>query len=227
MPVEMRRTWDALAAADSGVYVGDPTRGEAELESLFGRLDADPRGGVCVEVGCGPGRMTGALARRFDEVVALDVSPAMLEHARANVNAPNVTFTAIPGTALEVLDEDVADVLVCYLVLQHLPRRRVVLRYLKEFARVLKPEGEAFVQLPVIDRPAGRAWRGLRTLVVPVLDLVSRNPECRSEFRGVRLTEAELERGLRRAGLVVVAHDQGGDSPYRFSHDEFLRLRRK
>ncbi len=50
----MRRTWDGLAA-ESEVYVGDPARGEQELESLFGRLGADPRGGVCVEVGCGSG----------------------------------------------------------------------------------------------------------------------------------------------------------------------------
>ena len=62
----MRRTWDALAAGETAVYVGDPATGEAELAGLFGRLGADPRGGTCVEVGCGPGRMTGALAERFD-----------------------------------------------------------------------------------------------------------------------------------------------------------------
>ncbi len=77
--VEMRRTWDALAGAESAVYVGDPATGAEELAGLFGRLGADPRGGRCVELGCGPGRMTGALAERFDEVLALDVSPAMLD----------------------------------------------------------------------------------------------------------------------------------------------------
>ena len=83
----MRRTWDALAGGDTAVFVGDPATGVSELAGLFGRLGADPRGGVCVEVGCGPGRMTGALAERFDRVVALDVSPAMLEQARAHVTA--------------------------------------------------------------------------------------------------------------------------------------------
>jgi hypothetical protein len=39
---------------------------------------------------------------------------------------------------------------VCYLVLQHLPIRRLVVGYLAEFARVLAPEGEAFV-------PSGRS----------------------------------------------------------------------
>ena len=62
----MRRTWDALAGGDTAVYVGDPATGVSELEGLFGRLGVDPRGGTCVEVGCGPGRMTGTLAQRFD-----------------------------------------------------------------------------------------------------------------------------------------------------------------
>src|SRR5206468_5117760 len=51
--MKMRATWDALAS-DPDAYVGDPTRGRLELEGLFDRLGADPRGGICVEVGCGP-----------------------------------------------------------------------------------------------------------------------------------------------------------------------------
>ena len=153
----MRRTWDALAAGDTAVYVGDPASGADELAGLFGRLGADPRGGRCVEVGCGPGRMTGALAERFDEVVAVDVSPAMLEQARANVTAPNVRFVAVSGERLDGVEDATADVLVCYLVLQHLPSARVVRSYLSEFARVLAPAGEAFLQIPVLDGPIGRS----------------------------------------------------------------------
>src|SRR3954447_14026025 len=100
----MRRTWDALAAGETAVYVGDPATGAAELAGLFGRLGADPRGGTCVEVGFGPGRMTGALAERFGRVVAVDVSPAMLEQARAAVTAPNVEFRAVSGDRLDGVD---------------------------------------------------------------------------------------------------------------------------
>ena len=99
----MRAVWDALAAAETEVYVGDPGRGEEELSSLFGRLGADPRGGVCVEVGCGPGRMTGALAARFDHVIAVDVSPEMLARAAAEVTASNVDFRQVSGEALDGL----------------------------------------------------------------------------------------------------------------------------
>ena len=83
----MRTTWDAAATSERrDEYVGDPATARTELEGLFGRLGDDPHGGVCVEVGCGPGRMTGALAERFDRVLAVDVSPAMLDLARQNVD---------------------------------------------------------------------------------------------------------------------------------------------
>src|SRR5687768_17718637 len=131
----MRATWDALAA-DADAYVGDPARGEEELRALFGRLGADPQGGTCLEVGCGPGRMTGALARRFERVIAVDVSPAMLAQARRNVPNDNVEFREVPGDRLAGIYDETADVLVCYLVLQHLPSRTVVSSYFLEFARV-------------------------------------------------------------------------------------------
>jgi SAM-dependent methyltransferase len=218
----MRRTWDALADAESAVYVGDPATGAAELAGLFGRLGADlpaARGGRCLEVGCGPGRMTGALAERFDEVLALDVSPAMLERARANVAAPNVTFQLVSGERLDGLDDGIADALICYLVLQHLPSRAVVESYLREFARVLAPAGEAFVQVPVLGAAIGRLWRYARAPFVRL----ARRPDQGAAFRGFRLTSRELDEALSAARLRVIAADEG-PSAYRFSHDRYLRL---
>ena len=217
----MRRTWDALAGAETSVYVGDPATGVSELEGLFGRLGADPRGGTCVEVGCGPGRMTAALAERFDRVLALDVSPAMLDRAREAVPAANVEFRAVSGDWLDGVEDAIADALVCYLVLQHLPSAAVVRSYLREFARVLAPGGEAFVQVPVLHGAGGRLRRTLRT---PLLRL-ARRPEHGAAFRGFRLTEAELDAALADAKLRIRA-DDSGPSAYRSCRDRFLRLAR-
>jgi hypothetical protein len=105
-----------------------------------------------------------------------------------------------------------------------LPARDAVLTYFLEFARVLAPSGEAFVQLPVLDDgPRPRAWRALRSALIPVTSL---GPKRRREFRGFRLTRGELDRGLARAGLRIVSTDVGPDAPYRFSRDLFLRLTR-
>jgi SAM-dependent methyltransferase len=218
----MRATWDALAS-DPDAYVGDPERGRTELRGLLERLGTDPRGGTCVEVGCGPGRMTAALAERFDRVVAVDVSPAMVEQARRNVPDPRVEFRVVSGDRLDGVESGSADAVVCYLVLQHLPTRTAITAYIAEFGRVLAAGGEAFVQLPVLDegiRP--RVWRATRSAIVPVTSLLG--PTRRPEFRGFRLTRGELDDGLARAGLRVVATDVGPDAPYRFSHDLFLRL---
>src|SRR5262245_5865505 len=221
--MKMRATWDALAS-DPDAYVGDPERGRSELQGMFERLGADPRGGTCIEVGCGPGRMTGALAERFDHVLALDVSPAMVDRARVATPKPNVEFRVISGRRLDGVADASADVVVCYLVLQHLPSRAATTAYLGEFARVLATHGEAFVQLPILDdglRPL--VWRAVRSAAVP---LTSLGPTRRREFRGTRLTRGELDAGLTRAGLRVVATNVGPDAPYRFSHDLFLRLTR-
>jgi SAM-dependent methyltransferase len=222
--MKMRATWDALAS-DPDAYVGDPNRGRSELQGLFERLGADPRGGTCVEVGSGPGRMTAALAERFDRVLALDVSPAMLEQARAAVHDERVEFRAVSGERLDGVEDAIADVVVCYLVLQHLPSRAAVVAYLSDFARVLAPHGEAFVQLPVLDGGVlPRAWRALRSALIPVTAFLG--PTRRREFRGFRLTRSELDSGLTHAGLRVVATDVGPDAPYRYSRDLFLRLAR-
>jgi SAM-dependent methyltransferase len=222
----MRATWDDAAASDRmDEFVGDPATARAELEGLFGRLGADPRGGVAVEVGCGPGRMTGVLAGRFDRVVAVDVSERMLDRARSAVSAPNVDFRLVAGDGLETVDDAVADTLVCYLVLQHVPERRVVLDYLEEFARVLSPEGAAFVQLPVMEsglRP--RLWRLARSVAVPVSAVFRREVTDRAAYRGTRLTEAELQGGLAAAGLRTAARDESPESPYRYAREVYLRL---
>jgi SAM-dependent methyltransferase len=224
----MRTTWDAAAASDRVEhYVGDPATAKAELDSLFSRLGDDPHGGTCVEVGSGPGRMTGHLAERFDRVIAVDVSPAMVDLARQNVGAKNVEFCLVSGRRLETLEDGVADALVCYLVLQHLPGRGVIGSYLCEFARVLAPTGRAYVQLPVLGPGLlPRAWRLGRGIALPLLGAFRREIARRAEFRGFRLTEPDLARALAAAGLRVAARDESPASPYRYAREIFLRLER-
>jgi ubiquinone/menaquinone biosynthesis C-methylase UbiE len=224
----MRTTWDAAATSDRrDAYVGDPATAEQELASLFERLADDPRGGVCVEVGCGPGRMTPFLAARFSRVLATDVSPAMLAEARKAVSEPNVDFRLVAGDRLDSVEDGVADAVVCYLVLQHLPRRALVLGYLREFARVLAPHGRAFVQLPVLGpgiKP--RVWRLLRGAALPFVERLGGKVEGKSAYRGYRLTEVELESGLAVAGLRIAVRDETRESPYRYAREVFLRLER-
>jgi ubiquinone/menaquinone biosynthesis C-methylase UbiE len=225
----MRNAWDRIAKLDENLYVGDPRRARDEVMGLFGRLGADPRGGTCVEVGCGAGRMTIHLAERFDEVVAVDVSSRMIAKARERIAAQrleNVVFVETGGTDLAPLASDSADWIVCYLVLQHLPRRRVLAGYVAEFARILRPGGEAFVQLPVLNRGlAARLWQLVRSIGVPVSAAFARSPTSSASFRGYRPTWGEVQGMLHASELEDVGRDEAARSPYRFSHEVFLRLR--
>lgn len=224
----MSATWDAAASSDEvDAYVGDPETARAELDGFLGRLGDDGRAGVCLEVGCGPGRMTQLLAERFDHVVAVDVSREMLRLARGNVAAPNVDFRRVDGERLDSIDDASADVVVCYLVLQHLPDRRLVAAYLREFARVLAPAGRAFVQLPVIESGVrASSWRALRRLVVPLTTRLGDRVATQAAYRGVRLTEGELAAALEAAGLRIAARDESSASPYRYAREVYLRLER-
>ena len=87
----MRRFWDARAREDALYFVdsrvpygaADAERfwieGVADLDRLLGAVEArvDPSARL-VEIGCGVGRLTRALASRAEEVVAIDVSAEML-----------------------------------------------------------------------------------------------------------------------------------------------------
>jgi SAM-dependent methyltransferase len=75
--------------------------------------------------GCGVGRLTLPLAKAFDEVVALDVAPAMLAEAQANASragASNISFAAADDRLSQA--DGQFDFVNSHLVLQHVPVRR-------------------------------------------------------------------------------------------------------
>jgi SAM-dependent methyltransferase len=225
-----RETWDRVASSGRDELIGDPHRGAEELRDLFGRLGGPPGGARCLEVGCGTGRMTVAIAQQFEEILAVDVSPKMIEHAReavAESGLSNVRFELVPGDSLAGVPERWADVLVCYLVLQHFPSKKNVVSYFAEFERVLAPGGEAFVQLPVLDPHArARLHRRLRHLAVRVQAPVSTSPRSKPSYRGFRITSDELEGVLGGLRLEVVETAREHTSQYRYCKELFLRLRR-
>jgi magnesium-protoporphyrin O-methyltransferase len=62
---------------------------------MLGQLPADLRGARVLDAGCGAGQMTAELAARGADVVAVDISPALVDIARARLPAEHgarVTF---------------------------------------------------------------------------------------------------------------------------------------
>ena len=112
-------------------------------------LSSHLRPGMTVlELGCGTGTFTGELGRSGADVIAIDVSPELLEIARANYSAPNVHYQTENAYALSYPDA-AFDSVVGSSVLHHLE----VEEALRNIYRVLKPGGTIFFTEPNMLNP--------------------------------------------------------------------------
>ena len=106
----------------------------------------------CLEIGCGAGRITKALAAYFDRVYAVDVSSDMIERAQKAIPGGNVYFSLIDGLHLPQSDGSVSAIFTT-IVLQHLDNREIGFSYFREFYRVLGKGGTIMVGLPLYQFP--------------------------------------------------------------------------
>jgi ubiquinone/menaquinone biosynthesis C-methylase UbiE len=110
-----------------------------DLKSASGYLPTPSD--TVVEIGCGVGRLTRAIAPEVGKVLAFDLSAEMLTIARSSVEAANASFHRAETPALAEIADSSANAFVAYCVFQHLPDLDVLQEYLKTAARVLKPGG--------------------------------------------------------------------------------------
>jgi SAM-dependent methyltransferase len=101
-----------------------------------------------LELGCGTGYFTRELARSGADIVAIDVSPELLEIAKVDCSAPNVHYQIQNACALEYPDA-VFDSVVGSSVLHHLEINEAV----HEIYRVLKPGGTIYFTEPNMLNP--------------------------------------------------------------------------
>lgn len=95
-----------------------------------------------LEIGCGAGRMTRALAEAFGEVYAADISGEMIAQARKELaDLPNIHLFQNDGADLSPLGDVRIDFAFSYLVFQHILSREVVQSYVREVHRLLVPQG--------------------------------------------------------------------------------------
>lgn len=104
---------------------------------------------TCVELGCGAGRLTAALARDFDEVHALDVSPDRIKQGSKMPNSGKVSFHLLREPLIPLADGQ-CDLCISTHVLQHIADRHVIETYLQEMHRVLSSGGYMLIHVPVI-----------------------------------------------------------------------------
>ena len=153
---KMRSDWDARAKENARYYVatlkddwtdeeffasGEQTVSEEILTDMVNICQGkDPKEMRVIEIGCGAGRITRALARLFGEVHGVDVSGEMVEQARkALAKTPNASVYQNNGMDLSVLPEGPYDFAFSTIVFQHIPSRDVIYNYVREVNRLLRP----------------------------------------------------------------------------------------
>ncbi|MBI1353602.1 MAG: methyltransferase domain-containing protein [Acidobacteria bacterium] len=187
--LRMRREWDQRARSNAFHYVANSrdrwneeefaASGRQAVEEMIlndaARLrpDGDWASATALEIGCGAGRMTAALADVFGEVHAVDVSPEMLRIAGDRLrDKPNVRLHEIDGRSLEPLGEARFDVVFSYIVLQHIPQLEVIESLVRQAAERTRPGGVLKLQVQG-DRPLGDpprdTWIGATVSAVDVL----------------------------------------------------------
>lgn len=156
---EMKTAWNKRAAHDPFRYV-ETAFWDGNIDNFFSlgeeraRTVIDPvlatyrvpaAAQAALDLGCGVGRFSRALAERFDAVAGIDVSEGMIQTAvDTNRDVDNLRFVATDGVFFP-LDEDSVDFVFSYEVLQHMPSHDVIAANLRETARVLRPGGRALL----------------------------------------------------------------------------------
>lgn len=98
--------------------------------------------------GCGVGRLTQGLAAHFDRVDGVDIAAPMIERAQTHNQHPDrVNYHLNPTSDLRLFPDDHFDLIYSVISLQHIPSP-LISGYLREFARICRPGGLIFFQLP-------------------------------------------------------------------------------
>lgn len=153
---KMRRDWDERARENAFYYIASSrddwtpaeffASGEESVRELViadrdvicrGR---DPKKMRALEIGCGAGRMTRALASFFGEAHGVDVSREMVERGRVLlVDCPNAFLHHGSGADLRILGDLRFDFAFSFIVFQHIPSKGVIENYVREVSRLLRP----------------------------------------------------------------------------------------
>jgi SAM-dependent methyltransferase len=178
---KMQREWDARARENARFYVnterqdwtdaeffqsGERTVSEEILTDMINICQGkDPKRMTVLEIGCGAGRVTRALAQVFGQVYGVDISGEMVRQARtALADLPQVHILQNNGKDLGVLGRMRFDFVFSSIVFQHIPSKEVIESYVRAVRRRLRPGRLFKFQVQggeALDNPPDDTWLGV------------------------------------------------------------------
>ncbi|MFH1597589.1 MAG: methyltransferase domain-containing protein [Patescibacteria group bacterium] len=161
----LQKNWDQFAQTDplwASLTSPDKKGNKWQIEKFFKSGEVEIRSiidyvkslGVslsrtrALDFGCGPGRLTEALADYFDEVHGVDIAPGMIEFANSHSkHKSRCKYHVNNDDNLKIFPDNFFDLIYSNITLQHM-EVRYSKRYIKEFTRIISPGGLIIFQLP-------------------------------------------------------------------------------
>jgi len=179
-----------------------------------------------LDIGCGTGSLSIALASCFKEVIGIDPDTDMLSIAenKADNNFTNLSFEALGMLDIsEHFQENTFDGILCFgNTLVHLESKKEIQEFLDQSMHILKPGGKLMIQIINYDRIFEEGITGLPTIenefvkftrkyayhpeenlldFETILTIKSEKREIRNMIRLYPIRQAELLQLIRQSGF--------------------------
>lgn len=175
--------------------------------------------GRALDFGCGIGRLTQALAEKFELVDGVDISDSMIDHAiKLNRFPDRVRYHLNKRGDLSLFPSNQYDFIFTLICLQHMPRS-LQRAYISEFIRLLKPGGGVLYFQAI----HGYGWRAcVPDWSADLYRKFKHKGQPHIPLYGIPIEEARQQ--IRRAGGKVEKYDCPGfhDCKSRFKQDEYF-----
>jgi SAM-dependent methyltransferase len=192
--------------------------GRQEVDAVLSTVEAfnlPAQHASALDFGCGVGRLSRTIRRRFQACVGVDISPAMIDLAR-KFN-PDCEFHLLGERGLADLEDEQFDFIYSNIVLQHQPSQAAVFGYIADFIRLLRAGGVLVFQVPhyipfrMRLEPRRRLYRVCRGLFRLPPDFIYNKLKL-NPITMLAIPEASVIRTIASLGgeVLHIRHDKNG-----------------
>jgi ubiquinone/menaquinone biosynthesis C-methylase UbiE len=160
-----------------------------------------------LDFGCGVGRLTQALARYFSHVDGIDIAPSMIALAREyNQHGDRCTYHLNEAPDLKLFADNSFDFIYSNITLQHM-EPQYAKKYIKEFIRLLTPQGILLFQQPSALKVALPALVKVKIKIMMVANKIIRFADPTMECYGIKQEEVMNFLKMNGAKIVDIVQD--------------------
>jgi 2-polyprenyl-6-hydroxyphenyl methylase/3-demethylubiquinone-9 3-methyltransferase len=188
---DLAHEWWNLDGAFKTLHQINPLRCE------FIQKHSQIRDKTLIDVGCGGGILSEALAKLGAQVSAIDLAPQSIEIAKLHLYESNlsINYECIEVGAKAAQSAESYDIVTCMEMLEHVPDPAYIIQ---ECAKLLKPNGMAFFST------LNRNFKSYALGVVAAEYILNLVPQGTHDYQKF-IKPAELRNMLKQAGFELVA----------------------